>query len=80
MEECNIAYLVSLKCEARKHYKSICLMCQRCWLLCPSCSEYRKAITCEDLKGGALKGYFYSAQIAVNKEYSCAKYDTLLHV
>ena len=33
MEECNVAYLVSVKYEESNHYNCNCLLYQRCWLL-----------------------------------------------
>ena len=62
MEKCTIAYLVSLKCAESKRYKSNCLLCQRCWLLCTSCGEHKAARTCEDLQTGAPPGFFNSTQ------------------
>jgi hypothetical protein len=53
MEECNFAYLVSLKCEESSHYNSHFLLCQRCWLLCTSYGECTVARTCLDVKRGA---------------------------
>jgi len=81
MEKRNIAYLVSLKCKDSNHYKSNCLMYQRCWLLCTSYGEYKAARTCEVLKHGAPPGYFlfHSENSYVSKEYSFTKYNTLLH-
>jgi len=50
MEKCNIAYLVSLKCEERNHCNSNSLLWQRCWWLCTCCGEYEATRTCERLK------------------------------
>jgi hypothetical protein len=57
MDKRNIADLVYLKCkEWNCHNK--CLMCQCCWLLCLFRGEYKTEKACEDLKLGALPGYF----------------------
>ena len=58
MGKCNIAYLVSLKCEESNHYNSNCLLCRRCWLLCTIYGEYKGARLCEDLKRGGTARIF----------------------
>jgi hypothetical protein len=83
MEKCNIACLVSLKCEESNNYNSNCLLFQRRWLLCTSYGEYKAARTCEDFKSGAsarIIFLFLSENSYVKKEYSFTKYNTLLHV
>jgi len=81
MEKHNIADLVHLKCEERNHYY-ICLMCQRCWLLCTSYSEYKTTRACGDLKHGAPPGFylFNSESSYVSKEYTFTKYNNFLRV
>jgi len=60
MEKCNIAYLVSLKCEVSSHYSSNCLLWQRCCLLCTCHGEYNAARTCAEIQSGSPPRLFCS--------------------
>ena len=59
MEKCNIAFVVSLKCEESNHYNSNCLLYQRCCLLCTSYGQYKAARTVKTTKVWHRRDYFF---------------------
>ena len=57
MEICNIAHLISLKCEVSSHYNSNCLL----WQLAVHLPWWiQRARTCAEIQSGARPGFVYS--------------------
>jgi hypothetical protein len=62
MEERNVVYLTSLKCDESNHYKSNCQLYQRSFSLCTFSGEYKMVRSYELFKTWGIARFLYSIQ------------------